>query len=277
MSIYEHFGLSGAPFSVTPDPRFAFSTHEHNLALVKALYSIDERRGIFLLQGEIGTGKTTLSRFLLQGMAARGEKYVTAYLNSPPIRTEAGFLRLIMQVFELPTSRNLSDLMAGLLAFLGKNYEEGKTVVLLLDEAQMISPQCLDLLHKISNQQTLEAQLMQVVLFAQPNISKKLEQRPALRSRITGGAYLGQLSFEDAIEILRYRVTVAGGNFDKIFTEPTHKDIFNYSGGVARNLCILADSCLVNTYAAKRNAVTPEDVLSAIKDLRFKGWTDNDR
>lgn len=272
MDVYRHFGLTGPPFSVTPDPRFAYETRDHKLALVKVLYSVTERRGLFLLQGEIGTGKTTLSRFLLQGLTSEPDKYLAAHVNSPATRSQAGFLRIVMESFGLETPRNLNALNKLLLSFLMESRREGKAVVLMLDEAQMISPVCLDLLHAISNHQTISEQLMQIVLFAQPNIVHKLEQRPALRSRITGGAYLGPLSFDDAIEMLRHRVGVAGGDFDVLFPLETHKGIYNFTGGIARELCVLADSALVIAYALGKPAVSGDIVIDAVKDLRFKGW-----
>lgn len=272
MDLYQHFGLTGPPFSVTPDPRFAYATKEHNLSLVKIAYSVNERRGIFLLQGEIGTGKTTLGRFLEHQWASEPDKYLAAHLNSPSTRSQAGFLREIIESYGLPTTRNLGALMQTLKGFLVDARKKDQIVVLLLDEAQVISPPNLDLLHTLSNIQTVQEQLMQIVLLAQPNIVHKLEQRPALRSRITGGTYLGPLSFDDAIEMLRHRIDVAGGDFDAIFLPETHKPLYNATQGICRDLCVCADGALVTAYALGKAAVDGAILHEAVRDMSFKGW-----
>ena len=271
MEVYQHFGMTGPPFSVSPDPRFAYETREHRLALVKIAYSVTERRGLFLLQGDIGTGKTTLSRFLMHGWSS-DPAYIIASVNSPSTRSQAGFMREVMEAFGIPTTRNLAALNKLLLEFLVESHQQGKTVVLLLDEAQVIAPTNLDLLHAISNFQTLSEQLMQIVLLAQPNIVHKLEQRPALRSRISGGTYLGPLSFQDAVEMLRHRVSVSGGDFETLFAPETHKPIYNATQGICRDLCIIADAALVSAFAAGSKQVDSAAVADAINDMRFKGW-----
>lgn len=271
MDIFKHFGLSGPPFAVSPDPRFAYATQEHSLAITKISYSVETKRGLFLLQGAIGTGKTTLSRFLLSEWSQR-DNYIAAHLVSPATRSQAGFLREIMGVFGLPTPRNLADIHTALVKFLLEARKDGKIVVLLLDEAQVASPPILDELHAISNMQTLEDQLLQIVLLAQPNIVHKLEQRPALLSRITGGSYLGPLSFEDALDMLRHRVSIVGGDFDELFAEETHSPIYNATQGICRDLCVCADGALVEAYARQEKQVTLRAIEAVLRDMKFKGW-----
>jgi general secretion pathway protein A len=275
MDVYGHFGLTGPPFAVTPDPRFAYGTEEHTLAITKITYSVQAHRGLFLLQGAIGTGKTTLGRFVLSEWSKR-EDFIAAHVNSPVTRSQAGFLREIMSAFGLATPRNLADIEAQLLSFLIDAQKKGKTVVLLLDEAHLTSPPNLDMLHRISNMQTLTEQLMQVVLLAQPNIVHKLEQRPALQSRITGGAYLGPLTFDDAIEMLRHRIGVVANDddsvFDKIFLPESHHAIYDATHGICRDLCVCADGALIDAFARRQPAVSARTIQTVAKDMRFKGW-----
>jgi type II secretory pathway predicted ATPase ExeA len=270
LSIYQHFGMAASPFAVTPDPRFAYQTREHQLALLKAMYSIQEERGVFLLRGEIGGGKTTLARYMKQQLDMKPDKYAVAYLNSPVTRSHAGLLREVLQAFGQATARNLADLNRLMLRFLLDARKDERTVVLMLDEAQMLSTPSFDLLHTLSNHQTLSTQLLQVILFAQPNIDNKLEQRPALTSRITGAAYLGVLAFEDAIDLLRFRTSVVGGDFDIIFPEGVHKTLYNASGGLARDLCVYADSALVTAFARGLKQIDDAAIIDAAKDLEFK-------
>ena len=227
---------------------------------------------MFLLRGEIGGGKTTLARYIKQQLDAKPETYAVAYLNSPVTRSHAGFLRDVLSAFKVEPARNLADLNRIMLRFLLDAQEQKRTVVLLLDEAQMLSTPSFDLLHTLSNHQTLSVQLLQVILFAQPNIDNKLEQRPALTSRITGAAYLGVLAFEDAIDLLRFRAGVVGDedSFDRIFPEGIHKALYNVSGGLARDLCVYADAALVTAYARGLKQVDELAVIDAAKDLLFK-------
>jgi type II secretory pathway predicted ATPase ExeA len=270
MDVYQHFSLAANPFSTTPDPAFAYETKEHRLAMVKILYSIQERMGIFLLQGEVGTGKTTLSRFLIQTLE-EDDNYLVSYLSSLTMRTSAGMLRTITTSFGLPSRYKERDISDELLGFLVQAHKDGKTVVLMVDEAQTIHGPNLTTLHMLSNHQTLKHKLLQIVLFSQPTFTRKLEQVPALRSRITGAAYLNPLSFEDAVEMLRFRMEKAGGSFDTVFpSRELHHMLYQAAGGIPRELCVLANAAMVNAYGMNNSRVCPEDIEAAVADFRFK-------
>lgn len=268
----EHFGLETSPFSTTPDPRFAFATREHKQALAKVAYYTEERRGIFLLMGEIGTGKTTISQLAINGWQQRGGQFLAAHITDPSPRTPAAFLRLVLASFGVPTTRNLLDLKASLRQFLVEQYKAGKTVVLLIDEAQTIYPTNLDTIQAMANEQTQTEKLIQVVLLAQPNFEYKLAHKPALRSRIAGGTTLNALTLEDAIDLLRHRMDVAGGDFDTVFPASVHKALYNATNGVPRDLCILCDAGMVEALARGSRVVDSDTLQSALQDLSFKGW-----
>lgn len=273
MDYLSHFGLTLAPFSTTPDPRFAYATREHRQALNKIAYYTEERRGIFLLTGAIGTGKTTISQLALNGWRAQPDKFLAAHVTDPSPRTEAAFLRLVLASFGQGTARNVLDLKAILRGFLVEQYKEGRTVVLMLDEAQTIHSNNLDTLQALSNEQTQTAKLIQIVLLAQPNFEHKLTHKPALRSRIAGGTTLNALTLEDAIDLLRHRMEVGGGDFDQVFPKTTHKPLYNATNGVPRDLCILCDAAMVNALAAGGPVVNEAVLASALKDLEFKKWS----
>lgn len=272
MSVYQHFGLTGPPFSVAPDPRFAYQTLAHENALTNIVYSVDEHRGLFLLQGEIGTGKTTLGRFLMNYWSSQPEKYSAAYLDKVAFRTPTTFLRQVVEAFGLPSTRYMDGLNKALVTFLLECRDKEKTAVLMLDEAQLLSLQSLDLLHSFANVQTIEDQLLQIVLLGQTNITNKLEQRPALRSRIAGGAYLGPITLEDAVGMLRHRMKVVGGNFDQVFLPDVHKPIYNATRGIPRELCLCADATLVAAFSANRETVDQAVLETVISNMRFKDW-----
>jgi len=267
-----HFGLSKTPFSTTPDPQFAYATREHRQALAKVAYYTEERRGMFLLMGEIGTGKTTISQLSLNRWRADPDQFTAAHVTDPSPRSPAAFLRLVLASFGLPTTRNLLDLKVTLRGFLIEQFKAGKTVILLVDEAQTIYPANLDTLQAMVNEQTQTAKLLQVVLLAQPNFEFKLAQKAALRSRIAGGTTLNPLTLEDALDLLRHRISVAGGDFDRIFPEASHKAIYDATNGNPRDLCVLCDAALFNAFAHRRTVVDDDSLGQALRDLSFKGW-----
>jgi general secretion pathway protein A len=267
-----HFGLRETPFATTPDPRFAYAAREHKQALAKVAYYTEEHRGIFLLMGEVGTGKTTISQLAINEWRARPEAFVATHITDPSPRTPAAFLRLVLASFGLPTARNLLDLKATLRAYLIEQYKAGRTVILLIDEAQSIYPTNLDTIQAMANEQTQTTKLIQVVLLAQPNFEYKLAHKPALRSRIAGGTTLNPLTLEDAIDLLRHRMQVAGGDFDAVFPASTHKALYNATNGIPRDLCVLCDAAMLNALTLDRTVVDDQVLQSALADLSFKGW-----
>jgi general secretion pathway protein A len=277
MDYLDHFGLAASPFTTTPDPRFAYATREHRQALNKIAYYTEERRGIFLLTGNIGTGKTTLSKLLLNHWIQSPDKFTVAHVIDPSPRTSAAFLRLVLASFGLPRGgakmpRNVLDLKAHLRGFLVEEYKSGRTVILLLDEAQSMELVNLDVLQVLWNEQTQTTKLIQIVLLAQPNFEFKLTQRPALRSRIAGGTTLNPLTFEDSLDMLRHRMDVAGGDFDSVFPAPLHKAIYNATNGVPRDLCVLCDAAMINALTVGEKVVSDQSMANALNDLRFKDW-----
>ncbi len=270
-----HFRLQHMPFATTPDPRFAFATREHKQALAKVAYYTEEHRGIFLLMGEVGTGKTTISQLAINGWRERPNDFVATHITDPSPRTGAAFLRLVLASFGLATSRNLLDLKATLRSYLIEQYKAGRTVILLIDEAQTIHPTNLDTIQAMANEQTQTTKLIQVVLLAQPNFEYKLAHKPALRSRIAGGTTLNPLTLEDALDLLRHRMQVAGGDFDAVFPAAIHKTLYNATNGVPRDLCILCDAAMLNALTRDRTVVDSDILESALQDLSFKGWGRN--
>jgi general secretion pathway protein A len=268
----EHFRLNAKPFATTPDPQFAYGTREHQLAVAKIQYAVEERQGIFLLQGEIGTGKTTVSQFMLN--AWRDDKSLAvAHITNPAVRTPSQFLRLLLSHYGVEPPHLLADNWDALRGFLVGNYKAGKITVLVIDEAQTISAENMETLTHISNEQTQKHKLIQVVLLAQPNIARKLSYKPALRDRIAHGSTLNPLSYEDAVAMMRHRVRVAGGDFETLFPdEALHRRLYNVTKGVPRRLCMLCDNALLNAYALGKPAVDEGAISDALDDLAFKGW-----
>jgi general secretion pathway protein A len=268
----DHFRLTRPPFATTPDPSFAFATREHRQALAKIAYYTEERRGMFLLMGEVGTGKTTISQLTINRWRAEPDRFIASHVTDPSPRTPAAFLRLVLASFGLRTMRNLLDLKAALRGFLVEQFRAGRTVILLIDEAQTMVTANLDTLQALANEQTQTAKLLQVVLLAQPNFEHKLTQKPALRSRIAGGTTLNPLTPDEALDLLRHRMSIAGGDFDRIFPTSTHKLLYNATNGVPRDLCVLCDGAMFNALTMNRSVVDALALDRTLADLSFKGW-----
>ena len=268
----EYFGLKAPPFSTAPDPAFAYATREHQLAVAKIQYAVEEQQGIFLLQGEIGTGKTTVSQFMLNGW--RDEKSLSvAHITNPSVRTPSQFLRLLLSHYGVEPPHLFSDNWDALRSLLVGNYKQGKTTVAIIDEAQTISAENMETLTHISNEQTQKSKLIQIVLLAQPNIQRKLTYKPALRDRIAHGSTLNPLSHEDAVAMLRHRVQVAGGDYDYLFPSvEMSRRIYNNTKGIPRRLCMLCDNTLLNAFALGKRQADDEAINGALSDLAFKGW-----
>jgi general secretion pathway protein A len=270
----DHFALAAAPFSTTPDPAFAYATREHQLAVAKIQYSVEERQGIFLLLGEIGCGKTTVSQFMLNEWRDDPAMAVV-YITNPSVRTPSQFLRLILAHFQVDHFHRLQDNWDALRALLVANYRSRRNTTIVLDEAQTISPENMETLTHISNEQTQKVKLAQVVLLAQPNFLRKLAYKPALRDRIAHGSTLNPLSYEDSIDLLNHRLRVAGGVFESLFPGELPRMVYNTTKGIPRRLCMLCDSMLLNAYALGKVATDEQAFTDALQDLTFKGWQDN--
>jgi general secretion pathway protein A len=270
-----HFGLKRAPFSTSPDPQFAYATREHQLSVAKIQYAVEERQGIFLLQGEVGTGKTTISQFMLNNW--RDDKSMAvAHITNPSVRTPSQFLRLILSHYGIPPPHLLQDNWDALRVLLVTNFKQERNTVLLIDEAQTISAENMETLTHISNEQTQKSKLIQIVLLAQPNIARKLSYKPALRDRIAHGSTLNPLSFEDALGMLNHRIDVAGGSFEALFPGDMSHRIYNNTRGVPRRLCMLCDNILLNAFALGKHSADEESLAGALQDLAFKGWKEVD-
>jgi len=247
----EHYGLSEPPFSITPDPRFVFLSERHRDALAHLLFGIDKGGGggFVQLTGEVGTGKTTLSRLLLEQLPEHAR--VALVLNPRLSPTE--LLEAVCEELHLDISGSRGSnkaLVDALNAHLLEAYAQGLRVVLVIDEAQDLSVEALEQVRLLTNLETDTQKLLQVILLGQPELRDVLA-RPELRQlaqRITARYHLTPLGPNETAAYLRHRFAVAGGTrfpFDRGAVQRIHA----LSGGVPRLVNVLAERCLLGGYA----------------------------
>jgi general secretion pathway protein A len=261
----EFFGLSERPFNLTPDTGFLYPSKAHKEVLTHLLYGVNSRCGFILVTGEVGAGKTTLCRVLLNQLDENTK--VAFVLNS--FLTEFELLRAINQDFGLPSKgRTKMDLLDDLNAFLLKQNRHGHNVAIIVDEAQNLSFAVLEQIRMLSNLETEKEKLLQIVLVGQPELRRKLASTRLrqLSQRITVRYHLTPLSREDVRSYIYYRLKVAGSHGDVVFTRAALDEIAYVSGGVPRLVNVVADRALMVGYVRGSHRITRAMVCQAARE-----------
>ena len=270
--MYRNFyGFHESPFNLTPDPRFVFLSRNHKEAFAHLLYGINNRTGFIALTGEVGAGKTTVLRTLLGHLDA--DYHRTALIFNPCL-SASGLLQTINQEFGIPASPspNASSLDS-LNRFLLEQKSEGRTVVLVIDEAQNLEFPVLEQIRLISNLETDRDKLIQIVLSGQPEFVKILEKQEMrqLSQRITVQYHLRPMDFNDAVQYIHHRIAVAGGRGKVTFSQGALKRIYGYSRGLPRLINAACDRALLAGYTRETTKITSEIAALGIKDLARNG------
>ena len=259
-SIYlSHFGLRRNPFALTPDPRFFLKSKTHLDALASLIYGIKERKGFILLTGEVGTGKTTVVRTLLESIDP-------TVVFSHIINTDVSFLQLLRMVcidFGLPVGdRARVQLVDDLYDFLVETRLEGRTALLIVDEAQNLSQKVMESLRMLSNLETPREKLLQILLCGQPELRNKLKlgSMRQLAQRIAVNAELSPLLPREVERYIYHRLKICNCRGDALFPNPIAARIAVLSRGIPRLINILCDACLMLSYAEGKRVVS-RDVL----------------
>lgn len=265
------FGLNEKPFSITPDPRYLFMSERHTEGLAHLLYGVNESGGFIQLTGEVGTGKTTLVRSLLQQLPDSAD--VALILNPQLSRTE--FLNAICEELgiALPKQRDsIKALTTALNAFLLGNHGRGRRTILIVDEAQNLRVDVLEQVRLLTNLETTKQKLLQIILIGQPELRDLLARNDMrqLAQRITGRYHLEPLNREETVEYVDHRLRVAGA-VGEIFTAPAKRDLFRRSGGVPRMINVIADRALLGAFTQDSRTVTPALVRSASGEVYGRG------
>ena len=259
------FGLTESPFSISPNPKFLYMSERHTEALAHLNYGLREGGGFVLLTGEVGTGKTTVSRCLRQQLP--DDTDLALVVN--PTLTERELLASICDEFKLSygTEAGIKELFDCLRHYLLANRQAGRKTLLLIDEAQHLSAEVLEQLRLLTNLETDEAKLLQVVLIGQPELQQLLRQ-PLLRQlaqRITARYHLLPLSCEDVDAYVRFRLQVAGC-VQPIFTPRAIRALHRLSGGIPRIINLIAERALLGAYAEGEGKISDSIVVQAAYD-----------
>ncbi len=263
-----HFGLKEDPFALTPDPRFLYLSPRHREALAHLLYGMGEAGGFVQLTGEVGTGKTTLCRSLLE-QAPEG---VDVALIFNPRQTPAELVASVCDEFHVPYpagTASLKVLVDGLNRHLLEGHARGRRAVLVIDEAQNLSAEALEQVRLLTNLETTTRKLLQILLIGQPEL-RGLMARPELRQldqRVTARYHLSPLSAEETAQYVRHRLEVAGAAAP-IFSPSALRRVHRLSGGVPRLVNILCDRALLGAYAQGHRRVGRALVRRAAAEVR---------
>ena len=262
----EFFGLSEKPFSITPDPRYLYMSRRHADALAHLIYGISESGGFIQLTGEVGTGKTTLIRSLLEQLPAKAE---IALILNPQLSTRE-FLQVICEELRAPppTDDSVKARIDSLNAHLLKVHAEDRRVVLIVDEAQTLSPELLEQVRLLTNLETAKQKLLQIILIGQPELRDILD-RPQMRQiaqRVTGRYHLEPLSAEDTAAYVRHRMKVAGSQTD-VFTRSALRALYRTSRGIPRLINVIADRALLAAYTRDHRTADGRLVARAAREV----------
>lgn len=269
MSLYlQHFGLREPPFRITPHTDFFFTGANRGPTLDALIYAITQDEGIVKVTGEVGSGKTMLCRMLLERLPDHVE---TLYLANPSLSRQE-ILGAIADELGIPIEGKAThSLTRALQDALIERYAEGKRVVLLIDEAHAMPAESLEEIRLLSNLESKAAKLLQIALFAQPELEERLaaSDMRQLRERITQHFNLAPLKQEDVAAYIEFRLRAAGYRGPNPFTERAIGQIAKISEGLSRRINILADKALLAAYAKGSHQVDMPEIDIAVRDARF--------
>lgn len=242
------FGLKEKPFRMTPDSRYFYPSAKHTEALNHMVYAIEERRGFVVITGEIGSGKTTLSRVLFQKLDPRTRTAIVRNTNLTAKDLIAAALDEL-EVSYRPGSTK-TQMIGALNGFLIEELREDNTVVLVIDEAQNLTPSVLEEVRMLSNLETETEKLIQIILMGQPELKAKLwlKELRQFRQRVTLHYHLGPLDDAETAAYVTHRMHVAGANGLPVFTDPALTQVYAHARGVPRLINSVCDRALLTGY-----------------------------
>ncbi len=276
MSYFRILGLEEEPFSTSPDPRFFFDSRNHKSVLANLMIDLRLKRGLSVVIGEVGTGKTTLGRKLIQMLRDR-EGFLFHLVLDPTYATEEEFLRSLIRTFQVPvteTERHSLGYKEALERYLFQTAAQaGETVVLIIDEAQKMDRKSLEILRMLLNYETNSHKLLQLVLLAQMELMPVLLDMPNLLDRISLRCVLEPLDEEETGDLIDYRLRQAGyQKRDRLFKSEAVREIHRITRGYPRKTAMLCHRALKALVMQRQDSVTPRLIQDLINQEVRAGW-----
>ena len=262
----EYYGLTEPPFTITPNPRFLFFSGKHREALNHLLFGIRERKGFVQLTGEVGCGKTTLCRALLEQL---GDDVSTALILNPVLDADQ-LVKAVAMEFGLDVKgMDRLETVAVINNFLLHQLATGRETVLIIDEAQDLTNELLEQVRLLSNLETDERKLLQIVLMGQPELRKRLNAHGLrqLRQRITVRYHLNPLRQAEVAQYVQHRLQVSGSKGAPYFTRPALWRIYQYSKGIPRLVNAVCDKALLAGFVEQRDRIDFGMIGRALREL----------
>ena len=264
MSYFKVLNLDKEPFSTSPDPEFFYRSLEHNTVLQRLEITIRLRRGLSLILGDVGTGKTTLSRTLFQSFLGEEEKFIFKMILDPNYKTEYQFLTSLAKTFGvLPDFRSTIDIQESIEKYLfKKGVEENKTIILLIDEGQKLTQPFLEILRTLLNYETNEYKLLQLVILSQMEILPRIKKIRNFMDRVSLKYIINPLDIRETKEMIEFRLRQAGYKDQRsLFTDEAVEKIYNFSQGYPRKISLLCHNALERLVMYDKDVVD-EDIIS---------------
>lgn len=280
MSYYKVLGFQKEPFSTSPDPEFFYLSRTHETALTNILIELRLKRGLSVILGDIGTGKTSLSRKLIQELRERDD-FVFHMILDPLFDNEDVFLNYLLQNLDIPIPNqqaNLINLRGALEKFLfQKGVTENKTVCLIIDEAQKLNETSLEILRVLLNYETNEYKLLQLVLLGQLELHTKIMNILNFFDRISFKYTLNPMNFDETKEMIEFRIRQAGYKANMhLFLDEAIREIYQYTRGYPRQITMLCYKALKTLVMRRKIVVNAELIEEIIQDEVRTGWQRKD-
>ena len=266
--MYEsYYGLSAKPFRLRPDPHFFFGSKGHKRAMAYLEYGLSQGEGFIVITGEVGAGKTTLVRNMLTTLSS--QQIVAAHIVNTHLNSD-DTLRMVLSAFGLPSDdTSKSALLTRLEQFLRACDQQGKRALLVVDEAQNLTPRTVEELRMLSNFQTDDKSLLQTFLLGQPEFRATLHSpdMQQLRQRVIATYHLGPMDALETQSYIEHRLHTVGWNNDPAFTAAAHAAIYEYSGGIPRMTNALCDRLMLMGFLEELHEFTDRHVDEVVKDI----------